>query len=160
MKILDIFKKTTATKNDDDVSDSAVIAYPASWPSDLSTSHVTLLYLGSIAEANFTKDEVISTLAHVDLDMFFYVKTTGLDLFGPEKDIIVVRVDHPMLHSQREAVEAKLAAVGINNASEFKEYKPHITIRPEHKQYIPARVLLSPPYLYWGDEQIALRPTL
>lgn len=136
--------------------------FPSSWPEDLSDAHCTLLYLGDMSEANFTKEDLQIVLKRLATKAPGEVSITGLELFGPEKNVLVATLDDSKLARIRDSFERTLAKIDIHNASEFKEFKPHVTIDDEftgslaearESIQLPETVTLAAPVLWWGNER-------
>jgi 2'-5' RNA ligase len=135
-----------------DASDGIAIVYPSNWPrDDTPDPHCTIIYLGKVSKVDFTKADVEAALGHVSLEAPGAVRTKGLEMFGPDKDIPVVTLDpgSQVLVLQRIVVEGILGVYGIENASEFKDYKPHVTITNKDIE-IPESVTLGEPVLWWA----------
>lgn len=135
--------------------------FPSSWPEDLSDAHCTLLYLGDMSEANFTKEDLQIVLQRLATKSPGDVAITGLDLFGPDKNVLVATLDNGKLQQIRDSFERTLAKINVHNASEYKEFKPHVTIDDEYtgtleeaynKVELPETVNLGAPELWWGNE--------
>lgn len=144
-------------------SNSAGIMYPAEFsnhyaapvelPGDL---HTTVMYLGEIDQLNYMDYDVLEALTEVDLNMFIWTEVIGKELFGPDQDIPVLRVDNSQLQRNFDKVEAALSAVGIKNGSSFPDYKPHITVPIEVWNAPPKHALLMPAQLWWGETTVSL----
>lgn len=139
-------------------SDSACIAYPASWPDTIKDPHSTLMFLGNISELPYTKEDVLAVMRRENLIGPGKVSISGLELFGPDKDIPVARLDSLRLRAQRALLEFGLNKVGIQDASEF-DYNPHVSLTYENdvdleELELPENVTLAPPELWWGDERL------
>lgn len=134
-----------------DISDGIAVVYPANWPQDdIDEPHCTVIYLGKTKEVDFTKADVEAALHQAGLIEPGAIPTNGVEMFGPEKDIPVVALKSTkFLNLQRDVLEAILLTRGIKNGSEFKDYKPHITIKNKNID-IPESVTLQAPVLWWG----------
>lgn len=135
------------------------IMFPASWPTDIPDAHCTLLYLGDMADANFTKEDVQNVLKRLDFKAPGKVRTVGLEFFGPEKNILVTTLETEQLNHYRETLERVLAKINIHNASEYKDYNPHVTVDEEFDGLasdvaFPETIELGGPQLWWGNEII------
>lgn len=141
-----------------DFSSSAVIVWPVVYPTDMlppEEPHCTVIYLGDVA--NLDKQAVIDAINETEYDVFLWVQPMDVEYFGPEQDIPVLRVAHPYLYKYNDFITSSLAKRGIESASQFTEYKPHVTISPEAvaNGVIPTDpLLLLPVQLWWGDEKI------
>lgn len=150
--------------------DSIAIVFPVVWPEDItfkaqnpSEPHCTLLWLGKISEASFTKEQVESVIRRLNTKAPGDVKTIELELFGPNKKYLVTTLDPSSLNPIRDNFERVLAKIGAGNASEYKEYKPHVTLDEQLSVSfddakaligdLPHTVKLDAPVLWWGDER-------
>lgn len=143
-----------------DYPDSIGVMWPAfftgTYPmKEVDKMHITCMYLGEIPDVNFTREELIDTISGLG-QMYFYGEITGVERFGPRQDIPVLRVDHQQLYTVQAEVEKHLAAVGINSASSFPEYKPHVTVNEEIFARPPEVVRVHPLMVWWGNERVRL----
>ena len=145
----------------DDYSTSIGIMFPSSWPEDADDAHCTLLYLGDMADANFTREDLEIVIKRLDTRAPEEVIVTGVDLFGPEKNVLVATLDPIKLQPIRESFERTLAKINVFNASEYTEYRPHVTITTEfggtmenavEDTKLPRTIFLGAPRLWWGSE--------
>lgn len=96
-------------------------------------AHLTVLYLGSENLDDETEAQVKEYLATspsaVDA---IHCMRIGIDMFGPRRDLPVVRVTVPpvMVWLRNELVRE------FGNASEFKDWNPHITLDFAHTNEI------------------------
>lgn len=115
-----------------------------------------------MADATFTKDDIQNVLKRLDFHAPGPVKTTGVEYFGPEKDIPVVTLSTQSLENYRETLERVLAKINVHNVSEFKDFKPHVTISygPFEGSIdsldIPETIVLGAPQLWWGDDPLTV----
>jgi hypothetical protein len=80
-----------------------------------------------------------------------------MEMFGPEKDIPVVILEHTYLHKYHDFLTSALAKRGIESASEFKDYRPHVTMSENAaiNYLVPTDpMLLLPVQLWWGGQKI------
>lgn len=134
-------------------SDSIAIVWPSNWPMADEEAHCTIMFLGNISNVSFTKIDLWNAISTIKWPLMS-VRTAGIEMFGPKADIPVVRLDSVILHTFHDKLEATLKAEGIESASEFKEYKPHITVKNyEEDMLIPDIVHLGSPEVWWGDER-------
>lgn len=123
-----------------DFSDDVSIMFPTRLPTnvglpersdEIGEEHVTFIYFGDEFENPVeTRKEIESIMRSKNLVPRgpFYVNVLGYDLFGPDEDILVVRLDSPYLvHLQRQALDI-FESLGYNNGSSFPNYNPHVTI--------------------------------
>lgn len=153
-----------------DYSDSIAIVFPADWPNESSNlkvnkpsePHCTLIWLGNIPDVSYTKEDVQNLLDRMSIKAPGEVPTTGVELFGPEGDVLVVTLDSERLEPIRDAIEEGLKKIGGKNASQYKDYKPHVTIdeeatlskeEAEIELDIADTVTLGAPVVWWGDER-------
>lgn len=140
-----------------DFSDSICIAYPASWPTTVDEPHCTLIYLGKISEADFTKQQLLDVLDDIQLPAPGFVETTTVEYFGKEKNIPVVKLFSLRVLAHRAIIAFELEHIGISSPSEF-EFTPHISLSydEDHKvdeSEIPDQVYLDAPVLWWGEDR-------
>lgn len=133
-------------------SQSIAIVYPSNWPVE-DLAHCTMIYVGEISKVDFTKEDLTSTLDQFVWPKNSIVPTGNLEYFGPNKNISVVTLKRTSyLYLARLCVEDALKLKGIINASEYKDYRPHITV-PDPTLAIPQFVELSAPVVWWGDDR-------
>lgn len=144
-----------------DYSESVSIMFPASWPVDKPDAHCTIIYLGEKSELPVDKDILEAVVARLGFSDPGPVPVTGLALFGPERNVLVATLDPEKLQPIRDSFERTLAKVGVENASEYKTYRPHVTIQEGYdghladamsSLFIPKTIGLEAPQLWWGDE--------
>lgn len=144
---------TEAYKNEADAS--IAIVYPVSWPSpteDVPHPHSTLIFLGNVADATFTKDDLKKVLKMFIWEPFD-VALGEVEMFGDNKDVPVVTLLGDQLYVIRQTLEEELSKVGIKNASQH-EYNPHITVDPISMSSVPLMtVRLGKPQIWWGTDR-------
>jgi hypothetical protein len=144
---------TEAYKNEADAS--IAIVYPVSWPSpteDVPNPHSTLIFLGNVADATFTKDD-LKTVLKTFIWEPFDVALGEVKMFGENNDVPVVTLLGEQLTIIRQTLEEELAKYGIKDASEHN-YSPHITVDPQSMQSVPLMsVRLGKPQIWWGTER-------
>lgn len=137
------------------------IMFPASWPEDLDDAHCTLIYLGDMADATFSREDLEIVIKRLDTRAPEEVIVTGLELFGRDKNVLVATLDNIKLAPIRGSFERTLAKIDVYNASEFTEYRPHVTISEEYSGTLedaykeiklPKTLFLGAPRLWWGNE--------
>ena len=88
------------------------------------------------------------------------VLTGEFEVFGPEDGLVdVLLMDSPQLEAAREVAVMRLAEQGIYNASEWTDYRPHMTLGPKGSAAhytVPWTVSLYPMELWYGDRKIKL----
>lgn len=140
------------------MSDSIAIVMPATFPGSVADSHCTNIFLGEITPSlHFTKDHLLNVC--YDLEAIFSRNVTrtfdvsGVDWFGVDRDIPVMRLESRWLMHFRKVLEQYLMEeASIKNASEWG-YQPHVTL-PEGYDVsnLPKVVTLSKPVVWWGNE--------
>ena len=131
-----------------DFSQSISVVFPASWP-DREDAHCTIMYLGEIPDVSFTKAQLLAAVQPVAPGTYLAADTAGVEMFGPDNDIPVVPLQHPLLDVIHKMMTIELLSVGIESASEFTEYRPHVTITDADTD-IPSIIILGPPVVWWG----------
>ena len=144
-----------------DYSKSVGIMFPSSWPEDKDDAHCTLLYLGDMDNLTCTREDLEIVVKRLDTRAPEEVIVTGVDLFGPENNVLVATLDPIKLQPIRDSFERTLAKINVFNGSEYKDYKPHVTIAEDFRgtmenavedTKLPRTVFLGAPRLWWGDE--------
>lgn len=140
----------------EDHSDSIAIVWPSEYPDD-PKSHCTIIYLGKIADVGFSYEDVIFALEDIDF-IAMSARPIGLDLFGEDKDIPVILLNSSLLKAYQWRVTYELSKIDIRSASEFTDYKPHITVKttPVPFEEVPPIIQLSLPELWWGNEHLKI----
>lgn len=145
-------------------SEGICIAYPYVFPQDTDLpidysipAHCTLIYLGYTAEVDFTPDDVLNSIRGLDFGDLGIVDVDGLALFGTESEVLVMKLKSSHLVDNFELVRDRLAEKGIQNASSFPDYMPHITLNNDYHgptigYTLPTTVGLGRPQLWWGEE--------
>lgn len=149
---------------DVDVSDLAAIMWPVVYPTASNPEHrpkephITIVFLGEIEKLDYTKEDVVDAIKETLWDLYVWVKVIGLEWFGPEKNVPVLRVDHPYLYVFNEAMKMVLEMKGIEFDNTYPEYKPHVTITDEAALdgVWPEMLLAGPVELWWGGEHITI----
>lgn len=147
---------------------TACIVYPAQYPDHFTKPsveelHSTILFLGDIDEdlGGIEIEPLMDVLSPVECNYLQYVDVKGWDLFGPDQNIPVLKLDQtPVMTEIRERVEFVLACVGIFSPSQFG-YSPHVTIDNEtfRTQRFPEWVLLRQPQLWYRGERVEIGST-
>lgn len=140
------------------MSESIAIVMPATFPGSDEKSHCTNIFLGDIGpNLHFTKDHLLNVC--YDLEAIFSRNVTrrfdvsGVDWFGVDRDIPVMRLESRWLMHFRKVLDQYLMEeANIKSASEW-DYQPHVTL-PEGYDVsnLPEYVTLSKPVVWWGDE--------
>ena len=140
------------TTTSDDHSDDIAIVYPSDWPVDDPEAHCTIMYLGAISEANYTKQDLEEAIRKSEIKAPGATPTIGLEMFGEDKDIPVIRLKSLLVSIQKKQLQIMLLSKGIEDASSFPDYKPHVTVSEPNVE-IPTTVSLGAPAVWWGDER-------
>jgi 2'-5' RNA ligase len=141
---------------------TACIVYPVEYPDDcvepnLDDLHSTIIFLGDVDEdlGGRDIDYLLHHLSYIDNNYYQYVNTLDWALYGPDKNIPVVKLElSDTMEQIHHQIEVTLASVGIVSPSEF-DYSPHVTVTThayENKQF-PDWVLLKPAELWYQGEK-------
>ncbi len=140
------------SENTPEYKPSIAIVYPVSWPSPtrkVPDPHSTIIFLGNVEDAEFTKDDVLDVVESF-IWTPFDVAIGEVKMFGENNDVPVVTLLSDTLYQNRQALEEELNANGIYDASEFS-YSPHITVDPQSMSAMPFHsVRLGKPEIWWG----------
>lgn len=159
----------------DEFKATAVIVYPALWPTGADESHCTIGVLGETATLDYSVQDVLRVLHYFEWPDLTVAATGGIDWFGPDKNIPVVRLLGEHLHVNYQYLDLALASEGIAVDKTHGEYKPHVTINPfdvldgdalavalgagqsyaqhlEQNIIIPDSIGLTKPQVWWGNE--------
>lgn len=151
-----------------DYSDSVCVAYPYVFPQDTNLpidydmeAHSTVIYLGDVDNIKASKEEVLKALSSVSYNPTGIVDVSGLELFGPESNILVMTLDSSDLTENFGKVSEALGSIGVENASSFPDYKPHVTLNEDYHGptigfSLPTTIGLGEPELWWGSEKISV----
>lgn len=141
--------------NYDDSVMIALIPTTSDW-CRIDLPHLTLVYAGKIDELKSTTHNDLAktalnlamTCSPVTLDVI------GTDVFGEgEETVDVLRLD------SSPEIMAMRSTVSHWNASEYLDYKPHVTIGPVGNlpEKIPKRITFDRVMVSWGDSQLTFR---
>jgi 2'-5' RNA ligase len=116
--------------------DREMYAIPGGEPAD--EIHLTVLYLGDIADYDVEKQRtIIGIVNEIAVDTsILRGKINGFGRFlgdGTEDEALWLGVDIPGLGALNELLRSKLDEAGIEYSTEHPEYHPHITVA-----YVPA----------------------
>lgn len=138
------------------------VLYPLSDPEHMPTDpHVTIIYFGEIdGDIGFTKADVIDAIQKTTHDVYLWMRVSGVEWFGEEQNIPVLRVEHDYLDFYHNALKAELDKRGIPYDTRFPEYKPHVTITDAAALdgVYPPLLLACPVELWWGGEHTKVIP--
>lgn len=148
--------------------DSIGIMYPYVFPQDTDLpidydipAHCTLIYLGEIKETGIRMEQITSVLRDVEFNPTGIVDVDGLELFGKDNDVLVMTLKSSDLDENFQKVSEALSSVGIENASSFSDYNPHITLNESYKGptigfTLPTTIGLGTPELWYGEDRFPL----
>lgn len=148
--------------------DSIGIMYPYVFPQDTDLpidydipAHCTLMYLGEIQETGIRMEQITKALEGIEFEPTGIVDVDGLELFGQDKNVLVMTLKSSDLEENFRKVSEALSEVGIENASSFPDYNPHITLNESYKGptigfTLPTTVGLGSPELWYGDGRFPL----
>jgi 2'-5' RNA ligase len=117
--------------------------------------HVTIVMFTDVRNPNlgFTKEDVIDAIQETMHSVMLKLRVEGVEWFGPDQNVPVLRVHHDYLHVYRESIKGALAARGIEIDETYPEYKPHVTITDEAALdgVYPRTLMTAPVELWWAD---------
>lgn len=117
--------------------------------------HITVVVFKDInnPDLGFTRQDVMDAVADTIHDVFLWVEVEGLEWFGENADIPVLRVSHDYLEVYRKSLLGALEARGIPVDMTFPDYKPHITITDAAALdgIYPGKFLALPVEVWWGN---------
>lgn len=147
--------------------DSVSIVYPYVFPQDTKLPidydlkpHSTIVFLGKVSDFEFSQETVLDSLRGLELKDTGIVDVSGLALFGPENDVLVMTLKSQNLLDNHQVVCDRLAEQGIKSASDF-DYSPHVTLTngyhgPTVGYDLPTTIGLGFPVLWWEDQVVDL----
>lgn len=148
----------------DDYGDTAAIVMPVLWPTAYKQPktpdlHCTLFFcedLTGLNEDNFV-DAIRDSLYN---NMFIMADIYELDMFGPESDIPVVKIRHPLINAIHNEIEISLRNRNIPFNNKYT-FNPHVTIDEDtfYMGPIPQSVWLRPVELWWRNQKIKILET-
>lgn len=121
--------------------------------------HVTLLYLGEIPDLPYTKEQLVEVMKPYLGIGGGFATPKRFELFGENKDHLVVTLDDWSLQILRSLVLKVVDGIGGKNGSSFKDFNPHVTLLEDYSGELdnlelPASIHLGPLEIWWGDEQL------
>lgn len=141
-----------------DTADLGAVMWPVVYPSDMNAPenpHITVVIFNDInnPDLGFTREDVMDAVANTNYDVFVWTKVEGLEWFGENGDVPVLRVSHDYLEAYRNGLLFELEARGIPVDMTFPDYKPHVTIRDEAALdgIYPDKLLAGPVEVWWGN---------
>lgn len=140
-------------KAEDEFNNTGAIMWPVVYPTDMQPpedAHVTVIYFPTIDDID--KNDVLDAIRDSMWDVFLWLTVTGLDWFGPEKNIPVLRVKHDYLEVFWNAVKDSLRKRDIPFSETYPVYMPHVTITEQAAadKVWPTTLLATPVELWWG----------
>lgn len=124
--------------------------------------HITVVVFKGINDPDlgFNREDVMDAVRATMFDMMLWTKVDGLEWFGAEKDIPVLRVSHDYLEAYHKAITFELEARGIEYDKTFPEYKPHVSITDVAALdgIYPDRLMAGPVEVWWGNEHYKVSP--
>jgi hypothetical protein len=145
-----------------DTADLGAVMWPVVYPNmgegnNPRDPHITVVIFTDISnpELGFTKEDVIDAVRTLTWDVYLWTRVTGLEWFGENQDVPVLRVEHDYLLPFHDAIVKELSARGIPVDNTFPDYKPHVTI-PDTAALdgiYPKKLLAGPVQVWWGDEK-------
>lgn len=157
-----IFMRKVAMR---DTADLGAVMWPVVYPDDMmppENPHVTVVIFTDIndPELGYTREDVMDAVRNTMHDVMVWMKVEGLEWFGAEQDIPVLRVSHDYLEAYRNSLLVELEARGIPVDMTFPEYKPHVTIRDEAALdgLWPSHLMGGPVEVWWGNAHYKVSP--
>lgn len=142
-----------------DIADLGAVMWPVLYPGDMmppDNAHITVVIFNDInnPDLGYTRDDVMDAVANTLHDVFLWVEVEGLEWFGENADIPVLRISHGYLEAYRNSLLLELEARGIPVDMTFPDYKPHVTITDEAAldRLWPSHLMTGPVEVWWGDQ--------
>lgn len=145
-----------------DIADLGAVMWPVVYPQmrdpkyQPKDPHITVVVFKDIRnpELGFTREDVMDAVKNTMYDVFVWPTVDGVEWFGAEQDVPVLRVSHDFLNAYRNSLLVELEARGIQVDMTFPDYKPHITITDEAAldHVYPEHVLAGPVEVWWGAQ--------
>lgn len=141
-----------------DTAELGAVMWPVVYPDMLPPKdpHITVVMFKDInnPDLGFTKEDVIAAVQAVPWEVFLWTRVTGLEWFGAEQNIPVLRVHHDYLPVFHQMIKTELAKRGIPVDETFPDYKPHVSITDEAalNGIYPKMLLAGPVEVWWGNE--------
>ena len=144
---------------DNGIADLGAVMWPVSYPADMAPPehpHITVVIFKDInnEDLGYTREDVMEAVRNTVHDVMLFVNVDGLDWFGANQDVPVLRVSHMYLDSYRVALIKELDKRGIPIVMTFPEYKPHVTITDiaALNGLYPNKLLTGPVEVWWAEE--------
>lgn len=150
-QLKDIFRKG-------DFKDSAVVVWPVVYPAGYlppKEPHVTILYLPDVTSVS--KELVLEAIKATGHEVYLVARAEGIEMFGPDKDIPVVRVQHNYFEDYYRQLREEFDKRGIEYSTLY-DYSPHVTMSEEagRENLYPQKFNLLPVQLWWRNEKIRI----
>lgn len=115
-----------------DYSNSAGLMWPASFHGSekIDDPHCTIVFLGEADKLRVGPQYILTELRDY-LDPPANISVTGTEIFGQDEKVWVALLDTEVLKPlQAEILSIIETKLGLENASDFKDFKPHVTLGP------------------------------
>ena len=121
---------------------------------DVSTMHVTILYLGNDVPIQELGRAIVAAYDVVSRHRSFLLKSRKVTSFGPGDYgyPIVCRVESPELHELRTQLRTAFDEVGVEYSDKYPTYKPHVTLSYSEEQMADKAF----PHLEWAANELTL----
>lgn len=138
----------------------AVISATHSLPIDITIDqHCTMVYLGEMPDVSYSLDDILSVLRLFPKITSQIVEVSGIELFGPAKDFLVLSLNPDGLADTKHQLVKHLRDASITVTDRFPDYRPHLTLQENYQGsldelaevVVPATVELGIPELWWGN---------
>lgn len=151
-------KRLLLRKATSDTADLGAVMWPVVYPSDMmppDNPHITVVIFSDInnPDLGYTREDVIDAVRSTYWNAMLWTQVDGLEWFGADQNVPVLRVSHNYLEAFRNSLMKVLAARGIPVDMTFPEYKPHVTITDEAalSGIWPDKLLTLPVEVWWGN---------
>lgn len=148
-----------------DTADLGAVMWPVVYPEDMlppKDPHITIVVFNDInnPDLGYTREDVMDAVRSTLWNVFLWTNVDGVEWFGADKNIPVLRVSHAYLEAYRNSLLVELEARGIPVDMTFPEYKPHVTMSDEAalNEFYPDKLLALPVEVWWGNEHYKLAP--
>lgn len=138
-------------------TETACIVWPVI-PKVNESAHCTVIFLGEVVGISGAYYRTLRALKESKLSTPGEVPVKGLEVFGIDKQVWVVTLDPDPLEGDYNRLLGALRRNGLDSASSFPDYRPHVTLFPYVDdvggfEYPDSFTLLSP-QLWWGEHKI------
>lgn len=158
-------KRILLRKAVSDTADLGAVMWPVAYPDmgdgyNPKNPHVTIVVFRDINNENlgFTKEDVINAIKATEHNVMLWLKPDGIEWFGPDQNVPVLRISHDYLYTYHSAIIKALAERGIPIDRTYPDYKPHVTITDAAAldNVVPNHLISGPVELWWGDEHFSI----